>query len=381
MSLRDVAAARLPASFEWLQRKGLYPKAVDSKDARRLGDCPSNARYGEELVGRSRAANLSERMITGDDEPSARYLALLRNIANYSEKPWDFGYFDVPDVKIWNSFGVHSSPAGNFVQVYCSPRALDNPKYELTRRALALRPARQRLGSAIFLGPAWYHNHYHWMIDILPRLQLVREHLDQGLAVVVPPDLRASARDALGLALRSLGADCDRVLDLAPGVYEFDRLIMPTNLSHPLDVTARQRDFLRSACLPAGTSPTRRIYVTRRDASVRRIVNEDQVVPLLERRGFEVVTLSGLSLTGQAELFAGASAVVSHHGAGLTNLAFCAPGATAIEVYQDGHFAPPFARLAQLGELTYGFLVGAAEGEDTRVDPAQLCSVLDQAGL
>lgn len=84
--------------------------------------------------------------------------------------------------------------------------------------------------------------------------------------------------------------------------------------------------------LQASHLGSRRLYVSRRDATVRRLVNEDEVAALLAGLGFEVVELSGLDFEAQAELFAQASAIAGVHGAGLANLVFAAPGARVFEI-------------------------------------------------
>lgn len=72
---------------------------------------------------------------------------------------------------------------------------------------------------------------------------------------------------------------------------------------------------------------------------------------------------------------------MAHHGAGLTNLAFCSPSTLAIEIFHDRHFSPSFARLAQLGELKYGFGIGDPVGSDTWLDPNQLRELLEISEL
>lgn len=378
MNLRATLAERVPATFHWLQARGLYPKADARGDVRRLGKAPHGAAYVEKISGVHQGEALARPAFLIDGPRTVEYLGYFRDYSDLS--PVTYGLFEVPDVRVWSEFGVHHSPAGNFIETYCSPRALDNPKYELTSRALRWMPIRHRHHEAIFLALAWNHNYYHWMIDILPRVRLALPYLEAGIPVAVPPSLRASSREALALSLRYLG-QAENILDLAPGVHRFERLIMPTNQTHSMDVLPESRDFLRASVGARRTGGGKRIYVSRRDAAVRIIANEAQLLPDLERRGFESVTLSGLSIVEQAELFAGAEAIVAHHGAGLTNLAFCAPGTKVIEVFQQGHFAPCFARLAQLGGLPYGFLVGRAVGSNSEVDPAEFSALLDQAGL
>lgn len=78
---------------------------------------------------------------------------------------------------------------------------------------------------------------------------------------------------------------------------------------------------------------SRRIYISRSDAKNRRVANENEILPELELRGFEVVTLTELSAFDQVRLFAHASIVVAPHGAGLTNIAFAPRKAKVMEIF------------------------------------------------
>lgn len=311
-------------------------------------------------------------------DPKGYDTRIAKACINYARSV-SYGNYVVENIKIWPKFGVHHAQVGQFLDVYCG-NALSNPKYEIPRLMLPLALARP-MSTGVFLGPSWYHNFYHWMIDIIPRLQLVTSELEQGTPLVVPGGLTAAQNEVLDLALAKIGLAGAEILRLSGAPRRFARLVMPTALCAPLDVSPTQRDFLRQVIPVQSRQSGSRLYVSRRDAAVRRIANEEDVVRLLKAHGFEVVTLAGRSVTEQAALFRGASVIVAHHGAGLTNLAFCEAGASVIEIFQRGHFSPSFVRLAQLGGLRYSFAVGEPVGADTWLDLDQLVEMLDRLGL
>lgn len=383
VKLRSVLARKVPPLFAQLQRRGIYPNPWESRSARRLGSRPADAEYDETVVGTCEASPApATPEIMPDDEDGHRYADLIARATRNFQRQRDFGFFDVPNVKIWAQYGVHTSPAGNFVEVYCGS-ALRNPKYELARQTLHAMSAQSRYDEAVFLGPAWYHNFYHWMIDILPRLQLVSGILKQGIPVVGPPGSSGWRQETLRQALASLGLETTRIIVPGNGVSRFSRLVMPTNITHSLDISPLQRDMLRKVFLPESPrrDGRRRLYVSRRDAATRRLANEDEIYARLERRGFERIVMSELSPPEQASLFQSAEAVVGPHGAGFSNLVFCERGSLVIECFQKGHFSPSFARMAQICDLRYGYGIGKPVGGDTWLDPLQLENLLDKAGL
>lgn len=108
--------------------------------------------------------------------------------------------------------------------------------------------------------------------------------------------------------------------------------------------------------LQVARSPERRLFVSRSRARTRRILNEAELYARLQREGFERVFLEDLSLREQMQAFAEASHVISPHGAGLTHLMFCAPGARVLEfrhAYHHYYLWNCYWRLSYLAGLRY----------------------------
>jgi len=99
-------------------------------------------------------------------------------------------------------------------------------------------------------------------------------------------------------------------------------------------------------------------------------------MPILVEHGFEVFEPTGAEDARHA--FAEASVVVGGHGAGLSSVAFCHPGAAVLELLPDSHVMPFYATLSLAARLRYGYLMGegipvagpvARSTWDFRVDP------------
>lgn len=377
--MRAVFAEQLPKVLKFCQRHGLLPDPFAAGAHHRFGE--PNPPYMERISGVSNASvPLSGYAVNAGDDDVARYEQRFAAVDRRAATPKAFGTIHAQNVKAWGQFGVLVAARESFVDAYCSIEALANPKYELPRLALPLLPVQSRFEKAIFLGPAWNHNHYHWLVDIVPRLQLVREELAGGWPVLVPPKLRPAQEEILAASLRAAGTQDAQVIRAPSGIIRIAHLLVPTAMNHSLDIVPEQHSFLRRAMGPVKTGSTR-LYVSRADTNIRRIANEAEVCELLTQFGFEIVTLSGRSLTEQAQLFANADCVIGHHGAGLVNTMFCTSGATLIEIFQDGHFAPCFARIARLGSLRYAYLVGDPVGLDTVVDVQNIGRLLARLGI
>ena len=80
-------------------------------------------------------------------------------------------------------------------------------------------------------------------------------------------------------------------------------------------------------------SPTKKIYISRQDADVRKVTNEKQVTEHLKAKGFEIVeNMPNKSIQEKIDLFAEAQIVISVSGSTLCHVHSMQPGTTVIDV-------------------------------------------------
>jgi hypothetical protein len=107
-----------------------------------------------------------------------------------------------------------------------------------------------------------------------------------------------------------------------------------------------------------GSAFPERIYISRSDANHRRVLNEPDVLKRLQALGFVVVELEPLSFQDQVALFAHAQVVIAPHGGGLTNLIFCSPNTTVVELVSPYYIRHYYWVISRLLNLKHYFLVG-----------------------
>jgi len=224
--------------------------------------------------------------------------------------------------------------------------------------------------------------YFHWLLDALPRLGLLADLGCDVDGLVVPAALEEFHHETLGrLGLERL-VQCQAGENLNVRV---ERLVAPSMPGAPLEPAAWACAWLREI-FGAGSPATRRLYVTRRGAVRRRLLNEEEIVDLLLKEDFEVVDPAALSVREQAQLFASAEIVVAPHGAGLANLVFAPAGATVIELLSPHYVNPCYWALSAAVGLRYRFVLGtrdvhdpdlSATEQDVRVDPVDIERCLD----
>ncbi|GAA3926487.1 glycosyltransferase family 61 protein [Hymenobacter algoricola] len=241
-------------------------------------------------------------------------------------------------------------------------------------------------------GGAATGNYYHWLIDSLPRLHLVREAglLSQIDYFLVYDKTKRFVLDTLA----PLGIRPEQLLDVRTHAHlRARRLVVPSAVRGTQTHTPGWAcDFLRDALLPSPL-PARQfgpyVYISRRDAPGRHVRNEAALEALLQDYGFETHILTPYSQAEKVALFAHARVVISAVGAGLANIVFCPAGAQLIELLPERFMVPDYLELAARLGVRHRYLVcsdphlsssrGKAQFDHVTVDLAELRRQVEKA--
>ena len=238
-------------------------------------------------------------------------------------------------------------------------------------------PTRTVSGTTLLLGNPWSFNYHHWVINCLSRLWWTDQYPElHDVPLIVPGQLLPFHRQSL----TAMGVDAERILPMDGGSWQIERLLFPANG----DFWPNQLRWIRNRLYEhfgiRESTGTRLLYLSRTDATSRRIVNERQIIETLSARGFEVLQLSGMSLEEQVQIFSQAKMVVAPHGSGLTNVLFGAPNLSVVELHPRDEVNHVFWVLASAMQQKYAFLSGPRTNShrDFEIDPADLDTLIDR---
>jgi len=194
-------------------------------------------------------------------------------------------------------------------------------------------------------------NYYHWMTEILPRLALLEQaNIDYDF-LYVPKLQYQFQKDTLKL----LGIDCQKIIEGVSNTH-----IQPTTVIFPSQVARScitplwvveflQKRFLQDYQVKNGK---KRIFISRGNAAIRRILNEDAIFEIIKPFGFEKVLMEKMSVIEQAQLAHESEIIIGTHGAGMTNIIFARQSTTIIELFQE-HLDETFFDLSTIMNLKY----------------------------
>jgi hypothetical protein len=224
---------------------------------------------------------------------------------------------------------------------------------------LRIPPRREKPGAMLtLLSPVSAKpNYFHWWADTLPRLAVAEAADIRYFQVIVPQEMEDWQRESLD----RVGVTADRQEPFGDDHWRVESLLLPSLLGYSGMMRPWAADWLRRRIgLPKPAARRRRIYLRRTKAGYRRVANEADLIPVLEKYKFEFFETQGMSLGEQMKLFSGAECVVSIHGAGLANLLFAPPGGKVIEFMSP---IPEYANscyysLCAAAGHTYGYILG-----------------------
>lgn len=205
----------------------------------------------------------------------------------------------------------------------------------------------------------WF-NYYHWICESIFRLWMVRKKLDK-LILILPEYYR----------------DADFIMGS----------IEPFNIKNIFFIPNGKSLLIKNLCLPQikpecdsyngmqvrqirsyyskyvstirpSVTKIQRLYVSRKLAGRRAIINEDEIITIIKKYNFDIFYPEKHSFLEQVAIFSTVKYLVGTHGSGLTNMLFMGPGTSLLELHKDktnelDHPSPLFWYMAEALGIKY----------------------------
>lgn len=191
----------------------------------------------------------------------------------------------------------------------------------------------------------WYRNFGHWLVDAASILALAGDICREGgLAVVIGQCESRGMRRVMFETIERVLPKVEVLIQPDNEAWRFSdlRYVTPVHVP-PLFKLPAGLSRLRDALLPENTNkPQKKLFISRSGSGMARgLLNEDDIIGMCVRQGYELTFPEQLSIHEQAALFASAREIIGVKGAALTNALFCASG-TTVMVLSPSDFPDPF---------------------------------------
>jgi capsular polysaccharide biosynthesis protein len=236
-----------------------------------------------------------------------------------------------------------------------------------------LAPVHYINGTVAVLSAAAGHGYFHWMFDVLPRIELLHfSNLDLNFIdkFVVNMYLFPFQKETLS----TLGIPHTKVIESRRYPHiKAEQLVVPSLPGISGNMPNWACNFLRNEFLAGKDAKNSdmpdRIYISRAHTNCRKIINETELMKSLSKLGFRSIFLESMSVAEQAMLFSAAKVVVAPHGAGLTNLVFCNPGTKVIEIFSPCYVNVCYWSLSNQVGIDYYYLLGEVQNPFDGINP------------
>lgn len=182
----------------------------------------------------------------------------------------------------------------------------------------------------------WY-NYYHWICESIFRLWLVRKNLSK--VTLLLPEYYKTA-DFIQSSLEPFNIKDIYYIPNGKSLL-VSNLCLPQikpicdsyNRLHINQVRQFYTNYIREKRII--TSPIERLYISRKLAPRRKVINEDEIHQIIVKYGFTVFYPENHSFFDQVSIFSNVKFVVGTHGSGLTNTLFMDKNTSILELHKN----------------------------------------------
>lgn len=227
------------------------------------------------------------------------------------------------------------------------------------------------------------NNYYHFLVEFTARLFMLKK-LNINPDYYIYPINTTFQKDFI----KYFNIDSKKIIQIKEGSWvKAKKMFAPAlinnwNFVNYRDVIHFKKQYLPSWLADAykdfrpAVTGNKRIYISRKFAGFRKIINEDLIIDILKKRSFEIHYLENYTVQQQIELFNKCSVLVAPHGAGLVNMSYCAAGIKILELFPKYYHDNSFMLQAFLLKHNYKYLI--CDTGNTSVHPQQEDIIIDE---
>lgn len=212
------------------------------------------------------------------------------------------------------------------------------------------------IDKGIFVHDRHSENYFHWITDVIPKILWAKK---KGLLKnykLIFPEFNNQFQCQSILPFKKSIFELNKFL-----YYKVNKLIYLTEF-HPSGFPRKKylletQKFFKKKFNIRNKS-NQKIYISRAQASRRRLLNEKELIDFLKKKNFKIIQMEDLDFKKQISLCSSSKVLISVHGAGLTNIIWMKKNTKLIEIRdsQDITLNPYFAISQQLGIKYFYYL-------------------------
>lgn len=244
-----------------------------------------------------------------------------------------------------------------------------------------------KIHQGIWITDTWSIGYFHWFCDVLQKYFTLPREMRKW-TLLLPENLKkhqyiSESLELLGISHYWIKKDSQVFCD---NLITFDTYLISGNFYRDPMIELHQA-MQKIITSDLAFADYKLVYVSRSQASIRKVINEKEIRSALEKLNFKIVELEKYNWTEQLGIFSNAEVIVSMHGAGLTNMIFMRSGSKIIEFrHPQSSVQNCYFSLSSIYCHEYYYLVGKgadtiAHTSDLSIDQAELETLLAQINI
>ncbi|WP_366657474.1 glycosyltransferase family 61 protein [Fodinicurvata sp. EGI_FJ10296] len=213
-----------------------------------------------------------------------------------------------------------------------------------------------RRPTVALLGRSFATNYFHWLTDVVGDYWFLKKagfNIDDVDLYVCPGGDEKWQQEIFSIigipdqkriSIKNIGT-IHGIDAIIPYRSKASSEVIPTWIS-----TALREQIGHNA---SQNSSRRLLYLSRKDARRRKVVNESCIIESLKAKGFIEVQCEGMTIKEQQQLFGCANTIIAAHGAALTNIIWCNKNTNIIDILPERKKTPCFNILSIQCNLNY----------------------------
>ena len=201
---------------------------------------------------------------------------------------------------------------------------------------------------SLLTGGAGNNNYWHWMFDVLPRLELCKKYVDLSKIdyFLLPSTLKGFQKETLD------SLNIPKHKRISSEKYRHIKAKKLIITDHPVMISGNATEdhqntlswinlWLKNNFINQNRKDDKKIgkkiYIDRnitnsKHLPQRSIINEDEIKKYLLKKDFIIVKLHETKFMDQVNLFNNADCIIGLHGGGFANIVFCKPKTKIVEL-------------------------------------------------
>lgn len=208
------------------------------------------------------------------------------------------------------------------------------------------------------------NNFFHWTLDVLQKLEFLdqfrNELFNSKLKIIIPCN---HIDDYIKKSLKAFNLDF--YFQKQNEIILSKRSILLPDIAQPTGnyrgeivnkLSQRMRCYWNNKY--SNKKYKNKIYISRKNSIKRRLANEDEIIPILKKNGFNILDFDDLNFEKQLTYILNCDILISVHGAGLSHMLWMKPGSKVLEIRAKNNINDNcyFALASELNHNYYYFI-------------------------